>query len=231
MLEVIHSILIMIRIDTILTILFAILVSAISTPAEDSGLSTNAKVFIYRYKQLQGAALAPSVYCDEIQLARIDNGRYFVASISPGKHVFRSSDAQSGIEMETSPGKDYYIRVEIANGFLKGHGRLVETTPAQGAYEIKKLKLLDSDKVKNSSRVLISGVTRDTGTESGSQVLTNKDVIALKSAGLGDDLVIAKIKESQPDFDFSTDDLIALKKANVSDVVISEMMNSTKRGK
>ena len=48
---------------------------------------------------------------------------------------------------------------------------------------------------------------------------------------LGDDLVIAKIKESQPDFSLGTEDLIILKKANVSDVVISEMMNSMKKGK
>jgi hypothetical protein len=221
----------MIRFRSVPAMLFAILVSSIPAPGEDATPAANAKVFVYRYKQLTGAALAPSVYCDEVQLARMDNGRYFVASISPGKHVFRSNDAQSGVEMETLPGKEYYIRVELATGFLKGHGRLVETTPEQGAYEVKKLKLLDPDKVKDPSRVLINGVARDTSTERGANVLTNKDVIALKSAGLGDELVIAKIRESQLDFSFGTEDLIALKKANVSDLVISEMMSSAKKGK
>jgi hypothetical protein len=221
----------MIRSCIVPAVLFAILFSSIPAPGEDARSAANANVFIYRYKQLTGAALAPSVYCDEVQLARMDNGRYFVASISPGKHVFRSNDAQAGVEMEISPGKEYYIRVELATGFLKGHGRLVETTPEQGAYEIKRLKLLDPDKVKDPSRVLINGVARDAGTETRANVFTNKDVIALKSAGLGDDLVIAKIRESQSDFNLGTEDLIALKKANVSDLVISEMMNSAKKGR
>jgi hypothetical protein len=84
--------------------LLAILISSIPAAGEDAGSGINASVFIYRYRQVTGAALAPSVYCDEVQLARMDNGRYFVASISPGKHVFRSNDAQSGIEVEISPG-------------------------------------------------------------------------------------------------------------------------------
>jgi hypothetical protein len=34
-----------------------------------------ATVYVYRYKQFVGAALSPSVYCDDLQLARMDNGR------------------------------------------------------------------------------------------------------------------------------------------------------------
>ena len=211
--------------------LFAVLATSIAVSGDEARSSANAKVFIYRYKQLTGSGLEPSVYCDEVQLARMDNGRYFVASISPGKHVFRSNDAQSGVEIETLPGKEYFVRVEIAAGFLKGHGRLVETTPEQGGYEIKRLKLLDPDKVRGQSRVLINVIGRDTSTETRTNALTNKDVIALEGVGLGDDLLIAKIRESQPGFSLGNDDLIALKKANVSDVVISEMMISAKKGK
>jgi hypothetical protein len=220
-----------IRISIIHAALFAVLVSSIQAAGEDARSSANAKVFIYRYKHVTGATLEPSVYCDDVQLARMDNGRYFVASISPGRHVFRSNDAQSGIEIETSPGQEYFIRIEIATGFLKGHGRLVETAREQGGYEIKKLKLLEPDKVRDQSRVLINGIGRDMSTEAGTNALTNKDVIALRAAGLGDDLLIAKIRESQSGFSLGTDDLIALKKANVSDPVISEMMISAKKGK
>jgi hypothetical protein len=79
--------------------------------------------------------------------------------------VFRSNHTQLGVEIEISPGKEYFVRVEIATGFLKGHGRLVATTPEQGGYEIKRLKLLDPDKVRDQSRVLINGIGRDTSTE------------------------------------------------------------------
>ena len=119
------------------------------TPASDAA----ATVYFYRYKQFVGSALAPSVYCDEGELARMENGRFFVAKFTPGKHVFRANDKQSGIESELKPGQEYYIRVELVPGAMKGHGRLVLVQAEQGAYEIKKLKPLDADKVKDSEHV------------------------------------------------------------------------------
>ena len=48
-----------------------------------------------------------------------------------------------------------------------------------------------------------------------------KDVVAMKQAGLSDDIVIAKIRQHNTPSDLSTDDLIGLKKEKVSDAVIS----------
>ena len=124
------------------------------TSSNDSAVT----VYFYRYKQYVGSALSPSVYCDEGELARMENGRFFTAKLKPGKHVFRSNDKQSGIEAELKSGQDYYIRVEIAAGMMKGHGRLVLVAPEQGAYEIKKLKPLDREKVKDSEHVTVASV-------------------------------------------------------------------------
>lgn len=121
--------------------------------AAPSPASGNATVYVYRYKQFVGAALEPSVFCDETELARMDNGRYFTATLKPGKHVFRSNDKQSGIELDAVAGTDYYLRVEIATGFMKGHGRLVLVQPGQGSVEIRKLQPLGADKVKDNSLV------------------------------------------------------------------------------
>jgi hypothetical protein len=114
-----------------------------------------ATVYVYRYKQFVGSALAPSVYCDESQLARMDNGRYFAAKIDPGKHTFRSNDPQSGLELDVKAGQEYFLRVEIAAGVMKGHGRLVLMSPEQGSYELKskKLKPLDEGKVVDRNQV------------------------------------------------------------------------------
>jgi len=119
--------------------------------------SNKAMVYVYRYKQFVGSALAPSVYCDEVQLARMENGRYFALNVDPGQHQFRSNDAQSGIQIDVKPGNEYFIRVEIAQGFMKGHGRLVLTAPEQGRYELQsnKLKPLDADKVVDHSQVSV----------------------------------------------------------------------------
>lgn len=115
-----------------------------------------ATVYFYRYKEFVGSALAPSVYCDDGELARMENGRFFVAKFTPGKHAFRSNDKQSGIYAELKGGQEYYIRVELVPGVMKGHGRLLLVQAEQGAYEIKKLKQLDADKVKDSGRVTVA---------------------------------------------------------------------------
>lgn len=120
----------------------------------------SATVYFYRYKQYVGSALSPSVYCDEGELARMENGRFFVARVTPGKHVFRSNDKQSGIEAELKGGQDYYIRVELVTGAWKGHGRLTLVQPEQGSYEVKKLKVLDADKVKDRDHVTPVGASR-----------------------------------------------------------------------
>jgi Protein of unknown function (DUF2846) len=119
-----------------------------------------ATVYIYRYKQFTGSALAPSVYCDDTALARMENGRYFTVKVEPGKHVFHSNDKQAGVELDLKPGQSYYLRVEIATGFMKGHGRIVLVSAEQGGYELKssKLKPLDSSKVDDSTRVSVAEV-------------------------------------------------------------------------
>jgi hypothetical protein len=110
-------------------------------PKAADGKPSKATVYVYRYKQFVGSALAPSVFCDEVELARAENGRYFTVRLDSGKHSFRSNDKQSGTELDMKAGKEYFLRVEIAAGMMKGHGRLVLMSPEQGGYELKSSKL------------------------------------------------------------------------------------------
>lgn len=139
-------------------LLSALALSAISQaqqPPTADAQSGDATIYFYRYKQFVGSALTPSVYCDEGQLARMENGRFFIAHVGAGKHSFRSNDAQSGVDLDLKPGEKYFIRVEIATGMMKGHGRLVLTPVEQGSYELKskQLKALDADKIVDKARV------------------------------------------------------------------------------
>ena len=129
--------------------------SSTESATVSQGSNSQATVYVYRYKQWAGKALSPSVYCDGTELARMENGRYFVVTLAPGKHVFRSNDKQSGIDVDLKSGQKYYIRVELATGFWKGHGRVISVEPDQGSYEIKKLKPLDKDKVKDAQLVTL----------------------------------------------------------------------------
>jgi hypothetical protein len=159
------------RIPGLLILCLTGLAAIAQEPTADSQKTADAKpskatVYVYRYKQFVGSALAPSVYCDEVELARAENGRYFTVRLDPGKHSFRSNDKQSGTELDVKAGQEYFLRVEIASGFAKGHGRLVLMSPEQGGYELKssKLKPLDSNKVVNATLVSVDEVHPETPT-------------------------------------------------------------------
>lgn len=57
------------------------------------------------------------------------------------------------------------------------------------------------------------------------EILTNKSVIDLSKVGLSSVIIINKIKSSKCTFDLSTNGLVALKQGNVSDDVISAMID------
>jgi hypothetical protein len=55
----------------------------------------------------------------------------------------------------------------------------------------------------------------------------NARIIEMTHKGLGDDVIIARIKASATKFDLSDDDLATLKRAGVSDSVVAAMIQST----
>ena len=63
-------------------------------------------------------------------------------------------------------GQEYFLRVEIATGLAKGHGRLVLMSAEHGSYEMKssKLKPLDLKKVVNATLVSVDEVRPDAPT-------------------------------------------------------------------
>lgn len=62
------------------------------------------------------------------------------------------------------------------------------------------------------------------------EVMTNAEVISLTRAGLSSPLIVGKIRTSTSDFDLSTDSLIELKSAGVTDDVVAAMLEA-KSGK
>jgi hypothetical protein len=57
----------------LLSFVAMILLMCVSAGAQEV---TTATVYFYRYKQFQGSALKPSVYCDGVQLGRVENGHF-----------------------------------------------------------------------------------------------------------------------------------------------------------
>lgn len=63
---------------------------------------------------------------------------------------------------------------------------------------------------------------------SAQEVLTNQTVIAMKNAGLSEELITAKVETEQAAFDLSTNGILELKKAGFSDEIIEVMIHRTK---
>ena len=99
-----------------------------------------------------GGAFAPSVFCDDFELARMTNGRFLVAKFAAGKHLFRSNDNQEGMDLDLKGGQDYYIRMDVGPSTMKG--LLVLVAPDEAGDEIKKLKPLDAANIKDSDHVM-----------------------------------------------------------------------------
>lgn len=57
------------------------------------------------------------------------------------------------------------------------------------------------------------------------ETLTNQDVVKMSAAGLGDDLIIAKVREApRVEFALEVDDLVSLRQAGVSERVVQAML-------
>ena len=61
--------------------------------------------------------------------------------------------------------------------------------------------------------------------------LSNADVVQLAQSGLGKELIINKIKNSDCSFDVSVNGLVELKKAGVDDVIVAVMMEKARENK
>src|SRR5712692_6730454 len=128
---------------------------ATAQQAKDENQSKELKsiVLIGRLKDFGTRNQRPSVYVDEDQLVRSQNGRYLVAKLDPGRHTFRAEDPQYSVQMDLKAGECYYFRVHLA-GFWQARGRLVSVTPEQGVLDLKRLEPIDSSHVKDNARVV-----------------------------------------------------------------------------
>lgn len=73
--------------------------------------------------------------------------------------------------------------------------------------------------------IFIINLSLHTAFAQDTEVLTNNTIIKMVKAKLGEDVIINKIKNSKTNFDLSTDGLIMLKEAGISDTIISAMQN------
>jgi len=130
------------------------LVAVATEPSASTANAEDATVFVYRPKKIVGSALEPSVFVDETELARMDNGRYFAIKVKPGKHIIRMTDDKKGYALDMGPGQKYFFRIGVEAGMFKGHGKITLDDAERAIKEIQKLKFLDQDKIKAPTLVV-----------------------------------------------------------------------------
>jgi hypothetical protein len=122
---------------------------------DNKGAEGMVTVYIYRPSKLVGKALEPTVFCDGVELARMDNGRFLTLRLKPGKHLIHMTDKKKGFDVNMGRDQEYYFRVGIEMGMWKGQGKLMLEDKEKAAPEIKKLKPLDSSKIKDHTMVIV----------------------------------------------------------------------------
>jgi hypothetical protein len=111
---------------------------------------------IYRNKHIYGSALEKSVFLDGAEIARIDSGRFITLRVDAGKHRLHMADEKLGLDVDMKSGGEYYFRLKLVQGLFGAHGRLVAIDSKKGAEEMKKLKPVDVDKIKDKSKVVMT---------------------------------------------------------------------------
>ena len=127
---------------------------AVATETPAAGDAADAIVYIYRPSKMAGKALEPSVFIDDTELARMDNGRYFALRLKPGKHLVHMTNDKKGYAIDMGPGQKYYFRIGIEMGMWKGHGKITLDDAERAVKEIKKIKFIGQDKIKAPSLVV-----------------------------------------------------------------------------
>jgi hypothetical protein len=164
--------------------MFLLLATCIAQqPAANSGM-----VVFHRPKRYFGSGLTPSVYVDNREVARLDNGRFFSLTLAPGKHELSSSMKHAPLQVEVRPGEVIYLEMVILAGNWRGGGRLITTPQDDALIAIKKLKPLDKKWITDET------LTFDLGEKMGAG-----DKTAATSAAAGATKICALDVTSSPD--------------------------------
>lgn len=118
-----------------------------ATPARADG---KAVVFVYRPGKMVGKALEPSVFCDGVEVARMDNGRYFVLLLDPGEHRIHMTQDNKRVDLKLGAGEVAYVRIKIAMGMMKGRGEPALADEEDAFKDLKKSEPLGADKFKDT---------------------------------------------------------------------------------
>jgi hypothetical protein len=119
-------------------------VNAASSQSASSAGPTTAILHLYRLSHMTGAFVQYEVEIDGRRVAKIANAESVRVDLPPGKHninaTYRSVKSDRPLyDLEMESGKEYWIRVDLSDGFIV-HMRLAVVPEAEAREESGKLK-------------------------------------------------------------------------------------------
>jgi hypothetical protein len=100
-----------------------------------------AQVVFFRPSKFVGGAVKFKVREGEVELGKLGSGRYFVANLEPGAHVFTvHSEAKDVTNVELEAGETYFMAGSISMGVMVGRPNLAPSDAAAFEAALKKLK-------------------------------------------------------------------------------------------
>lgn len=123
--------------------------SKAAAPAHIATAERTCTLYFYRPRLYRGSAVRIGLFVDGTPAVNLVNGRWAAIQIPAGHHVIKPKDDQSGIEVDSEPGQNYYFRAGWGEeGLFHGaHKNLMIVMKEQATYEIKQLKPLDEKDV------------------------------------------------------------------------------------
>jgi hypothetical protein len=112
-------------------------------PEPPPNTQVKATVYFYRERAFNAMLGKMPIFMDENQIADLVNGRYFVANLPPGRHIFRCRTKLEAIAVDLKPGAEYYLRAELIQSFTKNHWRVIQVMNDQGKGDVRRLKPLE----------------------------------------------------------------------------------------
>jgi hypothetical protein len=176
-----------------------------------------------------------SLYCDGRIVGKVKKGSFLGVRVPPGRHTFASKGVrtrleETAIELDVKPGGLTFVRLDVGIGNLKWWAHLRVVGRDEGALMISKLDPVPEGLVKDRSRATTARPKpAELATTAAEPSLTNADVIALKRAGIDDDVLCLKIRQSPGAYDLSPAGTDALRREGISDAVVAAMTDSVQR--
>lgn len=109
--------------------------------------SAPARLVCYREKKFVGSGLHHTIYLDDVEIADLNNGTYFVIKATPGEHKMHADEKKDEFTFTVEAGKTYYFKTELQMGFWKGHGKVA---PVEASFATREFEEWKKGKLKYS---------------------------------------------------------------------------------